>query len=123
MAWLQRTAKNLFVGTYVQIKAEVGSYVLQNPKDDEGNPRGLGFYLVGEGKQPTVGAYRSYMKYTPAEGQAASPMFRIGGSTGIDNTTLPSSEEIVIYDLMGRKVTTMEKGNMYIINGRKVIVK
>ena len=50
-------------------------------------------------------------------------MFRIGGSTGIDNATLPSSEEIVIYDLMGRKVTTMEKGNMYIINGRKVIVK
>ena len=115
--------KNLFVGTYVQIKAEVGSYVLQNPKDDEGNPRGLGFYLVGEGKQPTVGAYRSYMMYTPAEGQAASPMFRIGGSTGIDNTTLPNSNEVVIYDLMGRKVTTMEKGNMYIINGRKVIVK
>ena len=115
--------KNLFVGTYVQIKAEVGSYVLQNPKDEEGNPRGLGFYLVDEGKQPTVGAYRSYMMYTPAEGQAASPMFRIGGTTGIDNATLPNSNEVVIYDLMGRKVTTMEKGNMYIINGRKVIVK
>ena len=112
--------KNLFVGTYVQKTAEPGSYVLQNPKD-----RGLGFYLVSEeeGKQPTVGAYRSYMQYTPAEGQAASPMFRIGGSTGIDNATLPNSNEVVIYDLMGRKVTTMEKGNMYIINGRKVIVK
>lgn len=114
--------KNLFVGTYVQKDAERGSYVLQNKNGV------VAFYQVNPDpaeapKVPTVGAYRSYMKYTPAEGQAASPMFRIGGSTGIDYTTLPNSNEVVIYDLMGRKVTTMEKGNMYIINGRKVIVK
>ena len=114
--------KNLFVGTYVQKDAERGSYVLQNKNGV------VAFYQVNPNpdeapKVPTVGAYRSYMMYTPAEGQAASPMFRIGGSTGIDNTTLPNSNEVVIYDLMGRKVTTMEKGNMYIINGRKVIVK
>ena len=116
-------SKGLFVGTYVEIVPPVeDSYVLQKKNGV------VAFYQVDpnlnvETTKLRVGAYRSYMKYTPAEGQAASPMFRIGGSTGIDNATLPNSNEVVIYDLMGRKVTTMEKGNMYIINGRKVIVK
>ena len=43
-------------------------------------------------------------------------------TTDIEPSTLnvPST---VIYDLMGRKVTTMVKGNMYIVNGKKVVIK
>ena len=118
----QDTCQNgLFVGTYVDYttQANNGEYVLQKKGEK------VAFYLVGSDAQPKVKAYRSYMVYKPTEGQAATPMFRFGNTTDIDNmeSTDNGQQTIVIYDLMGRKVTTMVKGNMYIINGRKVIVK
>ena len=41
--------------------------------------------------------------------------------TGIDNIIV--DEEVVIYDLSGRRVTEMKKGGIYIVNGKKVINK
>ena len=113
----------LFVGTYENYKTTANSntYVLQKKGDE------AAFYLVGEGEgaQPTVGAYRCYMVY---EGAAGAPKFSFGrgqGTTSIDNmeSTDNGQQTIVIYDLMGRKVDTMEKGGIYIVNGKKVIVK
>ena len=111
----------LFTGTYVEYQTEAGNgtYVLQNINGD------VAFYLVGENAQPKVGAYRCYMTYEEAAG---APKFALGrgeGTTSIDNmeSTAKSQEPIVIYDLMGRKVNTMEKGGIYIVNGKKVIVK
>ena len=43
-----------------------------------------------------------------------------GGETGID--AVEAEEEVVIYDLTGRRVEKMEKG-IYIVNGRKVVIK
>jgi hypothetical protein len=108
----------LFTGTYVDYKTTANSntYVLQKQNND------VAFYLVGENKQPTVGAYRCYMTY---EAAAGAPKFSLGrgeGTTSIDKAQL-TIDNVVIYDLMGRKVTTMEKGGMYIVNGKKVIVK
>jgi hypothetical protein len=57
---------------------------------------------------------------------AGAPMFSISrgeDTTDIENSTLNAQPSTVIYDLMGRKVTNMVKGNMYIVNGRKVVVK
>ena len=109
----------LFTGTYVEIEeAPVGSYVLQKNDDV------VAFYLVGEEIQPTVGAYHCYLT-VPAE-VAGAPMFSISrgeDTTGIENATLNTQHSTVIYDLMGRRVDTMVKGNMYIVNGKKVIVK
>ena len=116
----------LFTGTYVDYKTTANSntYVLQKNNGD------VAFYLVGEGEgnQPTVGAYRIYMTYEAPAGEAAAPRFSLGrgeGTTSIDNmeSTANSQQPIVIYDLLGRKVNTMEKGGMYIVNGKKVIVK
>lgn len=42
------------------------------------------------------------------------------GTTAIDNVQL-STDNVVIYDLMGRRVETMTEGNIYIVNGKKVI--
>ena len=108
----------LFNGTYVDYQTEAGAntYVLQK-HDDE-----VAFYLVGDSKQPVVGAYRCYMTYEKAAG---APMFSFGrgeGTTAIDNAQ-SAVDAPVIYDLMGRKVSAMEKGNMYIVNGQKVVVK
>lgn len=108
----------LFNGTYVdyQTEADANTYVLQKHGDE------VAFYLVGDSKQPVVGAYRCYMTYEKAAG---APMFSFGrgeGTTAIDNAQ-SAVDAPVIYDLMGRKVSAMEKGNMYIVNGQKVVVK
>ncbi|MBO5698734.1 MAG: hypothetical protein J6R79_01855 [Bacteroidaceae bacterium] len=44
------------------------------------------------------------------------------GTTGIEETTVNTQESTVIYDLQGRRVTHPTKG-MYIVNGKKVILK
>lgn len=111
----------LFTGTYVKYETTANSntYVLQNQGGE------VAFYLVGESAQPKVGAYRCYMTYDA--GTAAAPaMFSLGrgeGTTGIDNSEFSTQDSAVVYDLMGRRVTTMEKGSMYIVNGKKVVVK
>ena len=104
----------LFTGIYVEYTTTANSntYVLQNGKE------GVAFYRVGESAQPKVKAYRCYMTY---EAAAGAPVFRLGGTTGIDNAQ--TDNVVVVYDLMGRKVSTMEKGNVYIVNGKKVVVK
>lgn len=106
----------LFTGTYVNYQTTAGNntYVLQNGAE------GVAFYLVGEDAQPMVRAYRCYMTYDAAAG---APVFRIGkGTTSIDNAQL-TNDNVVIYDLMGRKVNTMVKGGMYIVNGKKVVIR
>ncbi len=110
---------DLFVGTYVdyQTTADGKTYVLQN---NNGN---LAFYLVQDAAQPWVRANRCYMSYEAANG---APMFsfdRGEGTTGIENSELNIQDSAVVYDLMGRKVNTMVKGGMYIVNGKKVVIR
>ena len=105
-------AGTMFTGTYAETHAPVGSYVLQN------GVNGFGFYKVAEGKQPTVGAYRCYINAS----KSAAPMFSLErgeGTTSIEDAEL-TNENVVIYDLAGRRVEKMEKG-IYIANGKKVI--
>ena len=53
----------------------------------------------------------------PGEGEEGE-----GGEVGVVKTAANSQQPAVIYDLMGRRVEKMEKG-IYIVNGRKVLVK
>ena len=108
----------LLTGTYTEIAAPVDSYVLQQLNGY------TAFYRVAEGKQPKIGANRCYL--TVPAGTDKAPMFSISrgeDTTGIEKATLNAQPTTVIYDLMGRKVDTMVKGNMYIVNGKKVIIK
>ena len=105
-------------GTYTEVTAPVDSYVLQQLDGY------TAFYHVAKDKQPKVGANRCYL--TVPAGTAKAPMFSISrgeDTTGIENSTLNAQPSTVIYDLMGRKVTDMVKGNMYIVNGKKVVIK
>ena len=82
----------------------------------------VGLYKVklNDGKF-TNGANKAYM-ILDVEAAAGAAMFSFGrgeGTTGIDNSQL-TIDNVVIYDLTGRRVETMEKG-IYIVNGKKVI--
>jgi len=46
-----------------------------------------------------------------------------GDTTGIESLIADKSGEQTIYDLSGRRVRTITKGGMYIVNGKKVFVK
>ena len=44
-------------------------------------------------------------------------------ATSIKEITSDSSKEAVIYDLMGRRVQSMSRPGIYIVNGKKVVKK
>jgi hypothetical protein len=43
--------------------------------------------------------------------------------TAIDSIATDNAGDNVIYDLQGRRVTTPAKKGMYIVNGKKVVMK
>jgi hypothetical protein len=66
----------------------------------------------------------SHKAYLPkTEGMnAVSYSFRFPGTTGIEN--VESAEAVkAIFDLTGRKVETIAAPGIYIIDGKKVLVK
>lgn len=105
--------------------APAESYVMQKRQDDT-LPA---FYQVQEDNQIKVGQFHCYLK---AEATAASaPKFRIeidgnGEPTGIGSVTTEDSTlegDGKIYDLSGRRVSTMQKGQIYIVGGHKFMIK
>ena len=99
-------------------KADLGTgniYVLNT------GTKGAGFYKLAE--NGTVPANKAYLVYDGAAG--ARDYFLIDETTSISEELRVKSEEIAtatVYDLQGRRVNTPTKG-VYIVNGRKVVVK
>ena len=88
------------------------TYVLNN------GSQGVGFYRLKSGK--TLGVGKAYLTYS---GSLAPEFFGFGETTGIkaiDNGQLTIDNEV--YDLQGRRVAQPTKG-LYIVNGKKVIIK
>lgn len=102
-----------FTGTYAAkaITAET-EYVLTR-----------GEWCQLDNSDQVLGAFRVYLT---VDGTAA-PILRImtrgeEDTTAIDSAVLNIQPSSVIYDLLGRRVEKMDKG-IYIVNGRKVVVK
>ena len=118
---------NLLKGTAVNSNITEEAYVLSNNG-------GVGLYKaqtddvstsVGDLKVFLNNANKAYLPVSAltkdAQG-AANFSFRFeGGTTGVENVEVESASN-VIYDLTGRKVNVVERG-IYIINGKKVLVK
>lgn len=103
--------EGLLTGVYVNTEVPVGSYVLLNKNNQ------VGFYEVVDAI-PTVKPSRCYLTVTGS----TAPMFSLErgeGTTSIEDAEL-TIDNVVIYDLAGRRVEKMEKG-IYIVNGKKVI--
>lgn len=106
---------NLLTGTLTQKDAEDGSYILQNHSGD------VGFYKVDTSEAtPKVPANRAYL---PASVSGNVKAFFFNGGTDAIKSVFSGIAEGKIFDLSGRKVAKMQKGNTYIVNGKKVNVK
>ena len=68
-------------------------------------------------------SHKAYL-YVPEANGAASYSFRFeGGTTGINEVKTENGEVKAIYDLTGRRVETIGEAGIYIVNGKKVLVK
>ena len=112
---------NKLIGVLVDTPiAQNTGYVLMNDATD-----GIGFYKNGNATNFTVGANTAYL---PADfaGAGARSFFSLDDeTTGINMVNgegLKVNGSEVYYDLQGRRVLYPTKG-LYIVNGKKVIIK
>ena len=111
-------ADNALLGTVAATYITADAYVL-GIKDNE-----VGFYTATtEGQAEGTFLNNHHKAYLPkiTGMNAASYSFRFPGTTAIENVEIVN--ENVIYDLSGRRVETITAPGIYVVNGRKMLVK
>ena len=107
---------NLLQGSIADKYIADDAYVLAN------GSKGVGLYKATKNQlENTAFKNNANKAYLVVEG-ANAPMFSFNrgeGTTSIDKAQL-TMDNVVIYDLLGRRVEKMEKG-IYIVNGKKII--
>lgn len=78
-----------------------------------------------QGKSVTLGACRWVLTIDAANSGATFSFGRFGneGTTGINEVTTENANVKGIYDLQGRKIDEITKPGLYIVDGKKVLVK
>ena len=92
-----------------------GAYILGKPADADK----VAFYLCSGG---TLGMNKAYLDLSTS-GAAALEIDFGGEATGLTNLNIATEKTSPIYDLSGRRVMNVQKGGLYIQNGKKFIVK
>lgn len=103
----------LLTGVYVETTAPEGSYVLQQKEEK------VAFYKVAS-SDVMVGANRAYLSMPSSN--AKSLTLNPGSATSIKALNSLMNGKAEIYDLNGRKRSSLQKG-VNIVNGTKVVVK
>ena len=111
----ENTIKNLMCGTTNNEYIEEDAYVL-------GNVEGVALYKAE--KAGGVWLNNANKAYLPAEYAALSTSLRFdfGGTTAVEEVETEAAET-VIYDLTGRRVNEITKAGVYVVNGKKILVK
>ncbi len=117
---------NLLAGTLTDTeiaKEEGNSYYILADGDE-----GIGFYNPVLGEDETKfnnAANKAYLVVPESVApEVACYSFRFGeGTTGIENVTTENVNVTVIYDLTGRRVEAITAPGIYVVNGKKVLVK
>ena len=95
--------------------------IVQLPKGDIRKALNLADNANNYKKQIKIsGSLETYFKVA---GLKSITEYEFTGVTGIDNVNNNDAVEKVIYDLTGRKVDTITKAGIYIVNGKKVLIK
>ena len=106
--------KGTVVASYVTDNAYVLGYVGEE----------VGFYTATKNQQGNTSWLNNGFKaYLPKTGVAATLRFNFGGTTAIESVLNNGIDaNAAIYDLSGRRVEKATKG-IYIVNGKKIVVK
>lgn len=119
---------NMLVGTLEDVTmgklSSDGRYANYKYTIAEGNTEPI-FHNFDDGF--TLGAGKAYLQI-PVEWLPTMEARSIGirfddgdGTTDIEDAEIRNQKSEVVYDLMGRRVASPKKGELYIINGKKVI--
>ena len=102
-------------GSFKSITAPAGSYILQTD--------GM-FHRVANGnKSLKVGAYRAYLDMRKVGSEAKTVTMSFDDeTTGITDVNAPAAEpaDTPIYDLSGRRISSPQRGQIFIFKGKKV---
>ena len=115
-----KPANNLMKGSLYDkyVTPEGTPYVMTINANDE---LVMGMAKVKENGTIKNRANKAYLDL-PVESAAAMYSFGRGEGTTDIEAVKPAVENVVIYDLAGRRVEKMDKG-IYIVNGRKVVIR
>ena len=119
---------SLFEGTYAKTYITPGyatCYVLAN------GTSGVGLYKAALNKENNTAFLNNHWKvFLRVAGEQGAPAlaFRFGrgneGTTEIDNSQLTiDNSQLIIYDLTGRRIPEIVEKGIYIVNGKKVVIK
>ena len=123
-------SSNLLKGTIINTNIIGQAYVLGVVEGETGLYKTQMRTVQLSSASGTVSAFlnNAYKAYLPANAvpasiqNAASFSFRFPGTTGVENVVV-ENEVKAIYDLTGRRVSEITEAGIYIIGGRKVLVK
>lgn len=119
LATVNAADNKLVATTGNAVPADVTAYILGKDKDNNS----VAVFKKLSASDRTIKQYKAYLKLDGAQSaQLMNLAFAGSDLTGIQNVTETSAKSKTAYDLAGRKVGKLQKG-IYIVNGKKVIVK
>lgn len=107
----------------VGFTAETGYKYYKLAYDNYKAQTGLGFYWGAEnGGAFKVKAGTAYLAVPTSESDAKGFAFD-GETTGIENVNVAANQSKTIYNLNGQRVSNMSQAGLYIVNGKKVVIR
>ena len=107
---------NLLVGTLSAVAVEPNSVYVLGKRDGTAE-MAMMLYTGTE-----IGAGHAYLPMPTGEAVAAYT-FKLGTVDGITSIDADGGAPATVYNLSGQRVESMQKGRIYIVNGKKVMVK
>ena len=107
---------NALKGVLEDTHVDKGAYVLMN------STQGVGFYKTNNDEGFTVGANTAYIPALASTARFIGFNFEDNTTTAIEGVATVKMESNKIYNLQGQRVSAARKG-LYIVNGKKVLVK